>query len=278
MRFLLLFFQACENGAVGESHDDTRDHQTHPHQDQVVPANGGNGVGKQHVCGGCCHVAEEVQKSGGAGNHARVTQAGAIATPEHGGGGVGGHDGKHHQHDVDRRDLDEIYQEEKHRGKGEHQKNGGVHVEFHDLFVDEYRHKRGQGDHQGGGGIKSRGNVGGKVQRLGDVGGQPKDHRGTHHAGDDGDQGKFDDAMLEQHLDAATLFLFGLVLTVLNKPLFLKHGKACKKDDRHSRQGGAAGDKGVLPGKKSGKQSRAGRAYNGGKGVAKTATGGVDGL
>ena len=90
--FVLLFIftgSVQESGAVlfprkRCQHSDY--HQSEPYQNQVMPADIRNGIGKQTGGYGGGHIAHEIQKTGGSGNHAGISEAGAVAAPQHGSG------------------------------------------------------------------------------------------------------------------------------------------------------------------------------------------------
>lgn len=129
--------------SVGNGYKNTDQHQTKPNQDQITPANVRNCVCKQGGGYRCSHITHEVQKTRGAGDHSCVTKSGAVSAPEHGGCGVGRHDGKNHKYDVEYGMLEQIHSHKASRSRHECNQNGQIHISAQP-FIKEHRNKGGK--------------------------------------------------------------------------------------------------------------------------------------
>ena len=75
--------------------------------------------------------------------------------------------------------MQEKNEQEKNRGKREHQKDGQVHIVSESL-VNEDRDKRREGNNEGRDSENARGAIGGIAEVGGKVSGQPENDRGSH--------------------------------------------------------------------------------------------------
>jgi len=202
---------------MGKRNGDARNHKAKPYENQIIPTDDGNGIGKEFGGDRGGGIAGAVQKTRGAGDHSGIPETGTVTAPKHGGSAVGGESREDKEHDVQHWMTDEIYQCEEAGSRGKSHKDGQIHVPVEALIQEngdegcERNAECDTGEHQ-------RGFFRRKTEMLGNVSRKPKDHCRSHDAGDDGNQSEFNDSVLNQHFDRAAFLAVFLIFSVFDQP------------------------------------------------------------